>query len=142
KGNCDPSGVGRVSSTLHQAVHRTIHVEISVPEHPLDFHHGGERLAIDLTLLNRKCVGQKLLERFLIDAGMVTHTAVTGADVRCELPCFDAGIIKKDAPAISQTIRPVPPKPEGGLATTGGSASAGGRTLISHSLSSLAGKSS
>jgi hypothetical protein len=76
KGNCDPGGVGRVSSTLHQAVHRTVHIQISVPEHPLDFHHGGERLAIDLTLLNRKCVGQKLLERFLIDAGMVTHTTV------------------------------------------------------------------
>jgi hypothetical protein len=51
----------------------------------LDFHHGGERLAIDLTLLNRKCVGQKLLERVLIDAAMVTHTPLLllQVDINC-----------------------------------------------------------
>jgi hypothetical protein len=57
-------------------VHRTNEVQISIPEHPLDFHHGGERLATDLTLLNRKCAGQKLLESVLIDAGMGTHIPV------------------------------------------------------------------
>jgi hypothetical protein len=99
KGNCDSSGVGSVSSTLYQAVHGCIHVWISVPEHPLDFHHGEERLAIDLTLLNRKCVGQKLLERVRIDAGRVTHIPVTAAGVGYKLPCLDARRTKKDAPA-------------------------------------------
>ena len=76
KGNGYPAGVGGISSRLNQAVHCPIQVQISVPEHPLDFHYGGERLATDLTLLNRKCVGQKLLKSVLIDAGMATHIAV------------------------------------------------------------------
>ena len=47
--------------------------EFAPRDQSLDFHNRGERLAIYLTLLHRKCGGQKLLESFAIEAGMGTH---------------------------------------------------------------------
>ena len=44
--------------------------EFAPRDQSLDFHNRGERLAIYLTLLHRKCGGQKLLESFAIEAGM------------------------------------------------------------------------
>src|ERR1700675_2135426 len=58
-------------------MHGRIHGEFPLRDQPLDFDNGREHLTIHLTLLHRKCVGQKLLERFAIGAGRGTHTRST-----------------------------------------------------------------
>lgn len=90
-------------------------------------------MAANLTLLNRKCAGQKLLKSVLIEAGMVTHTAVLLLAADCELPCFDAGIMKKDAPRhqLDESTRSA--YSGSGLPATGGSTNARwGRLTLTH----------
>jgi hypothetical protein len=78
KGDGDSSGVGDVSGTFNDVVHCNIQVELSPRDQPLDFHDGGEWMAIYLTLLHHKSAGQKQLESFPIEAGKGTHTRLCG----------------------------------------------------------------
>ena len=68
------SGIGHVSRVVGNQVHRVIHVEIACRDQSLNFDDGGERLSIHPAFLHCKCGGQKLLERFAIEAGIRAHT--------------------------------------------------------------------
>ena len=70
----DSVGVGDVLRTVGDQAHGPIHVRCAGRNRPLEFEQGRKRLSVHPTLLHGKCVGQKVLEGFAIDAGMVTHT--------------------------------------------------------------------
>ena len=72
--NGNTSGVGHVSGTLDDQVHRPVHIEFPLRDQSLDFDNGRERLTIHPTLLHRKCIGQKLLERLVVETGIGAHT--------------------------------------------------------------------
>ena len=71
----DSSGVGDGSRRLHDVTHGAIQADLSAADGALDFHDLGEALGIDLTLLHRKSVGQKLLKGFAIEVGRDVHAA-------------------------------------------------------------------